>query len=64
MPGPSRFTHSKDLVPIVQVAWWAPGPLWTGAENLTPPLGLDPWTVQPVASCYTIYLYDMMSNYE
>ena len=26
----------KDLVPIVQEAGWAPGPVWTGAENLTP----------------------------
>ena len=24
----------KDLVPIVQEAGWAPGPVWTGAENL------------------------------
>jgi hypothetical protein len=30
------FTPGKDLVPIVQEAWWAPGPVWTGAENLTP----------------------------
>ena len=26
----------KDLVPIVQEAGWAPGPVWTGAENLVP----------------------------
>jgi hypothetical protein len=24
----------KDLVPIVQETGWAPGPVWTGAENL------------------------------
>ena len=24
----------KDPVPIVQDAGWAPGPVWTGAENL------------------------------
>jgi hypothetical protein len=24
----------KDPVPIVQEAGWAPGPVWTGAENL------------------------------
>ena len=24
----------KDSVPIVQEAGWAPGPVWTGAENL------------------------------
>jgi len=26
----------KDQVPIVQEAWWTPGPVWTGAENLAP----------------------------
>jgi hypothetical protein len=30
------FTLGKDLVPIVQEAEWAPGPVWTGAENLAP----------------------------
>ena len=28
------FTPGKDSVPIVQEAGWAPGPVWTGAENL------------------------------
>jgi len=48
------FTPGKDPVPIVQEAGWALGPVWTGAENLTP-LGFDPRTVQPVASRYTDY---------
>jgi hypothetical protein len=26
----------KDAVPIVQGAGWAPGPVWTGAENIAP----------------------------
>ena len=30
------FTPGKDPVPIVQEAGWAPGPVWTGAENLVP----------------------------
>jgi hypothetical protein len=30
------FTPGKDLVPTVQEAGWAPGPVWTGAENLAP----------------------------
>ena len=30
------FTPWKDAVPIVQEAGWAPGPVWTGAENLAP----------------------------
>jgi hypothetical protein len=32
----AAFTPRKDLVPIVQDAGWAPGPVWTGAENLAP----------------------------
>jgi hypothetical protein len=35
MPRP-LFTSGKDPVPIVQEAEWAPGPVWTGAENLAP----------------------------
>ena len=42
----------KDPVPIVQEAEWAPGPVWTGAENLVP-TGIRSWTLQPVASRYT-----------
>ena len=34
MPRP-LFAVGKDQVPIVQEAGWAPGPVWTGAENLT-----------------------------
>jgi hypothetical protein len=33
-PRPGRFTTGKDAVPIVLKAGWAPGPVWTGAENL------------------------------
>jgi len=33
---PAAFTPGKDLVPIVQDARWAPGPVWMGAENLAP----------------------------
>jgi hypothetical protein len=29
-------TPGKDTVSIVQEAGWAPGPAWTGAENLAP----------------------------
>jgi len=31
---PAVFTPGKDPVPIVQEAGWAPGPVWTGEENL------------------------------
>jgi hypothetical protein len=30
------FTPGKDLAAIVQKAGWAPGPVWTDAENLAP----------------------------
>ena len=30
------FTPGKDPIPIVQEAGWAPGPVWTSAENLAP----------------------------
>ena len=33
-PSSSRFTPRKDPVPIVQEVGWAPGTVWTGAENL------------------------------
>ena len=49
------FTPAKDPVPILQEAGWAPGPVWTGAENLAPPPGLDLRTIQPLASRYTDY---------
>jgi hypothetical protein len=32
----AAFTPGKDPVPIVQEAGWAPGPVWTGVENLAP----------------------------
>jgi hypothetical protein len=37
----------RDPVPIVQEAEWAPGLVWTGAENIAP--------FQPIVSCYTDY---------
>jgi hypothetical protein len=67
MPWP-LFTPGKHPVPIVQEAGWAPGPVWTGAENLAPP-GFDPRIVQPIASHYTdwatrptspVYIYDII----
>ena len=33
---PASPYPGKDPVPIVQEAGWAPGPVWTGAENLAP----------------------------
>jgi len=36
MACPDRLTPGRDQVLIVQEAGWAPGPVWTGAENLAP----------------------------
>jgi len=33
---PGRFTPGKDTVLIAHEARWAPGPVWTGVENLVP----------------------------
>jgi len=45
----------KDPVPIVQEAGWATGPVWTGAENLTPHQDSIPVGGEPVGSHYTNY---------
>ena len=34
--GPAALPPGKDPVPIVQVAGWAPGQVWTGVENPAP----------------------------
>jgi len=31
---PAALPPGKDPVPILQEHGWAPGPVWTGAENL------------------------------
>jgi hypothetical protein len=51
MPRPLS-APGKDPVPIGEEAGCAPGPVWTGAENLAPP-GFNPQTVQPAASRHT-----------
>ena len=51
-PRPGRFTPGKDPVPIVQEAGWAPGPVWTGAENFAP-TGIRSPDRQPVPCRYT-----------
>jgi len=28
------YPQGTDPLPILRDAWWAPGPLWTGAQNL------------------------------
>ena len=31
---PAASTPEKESVPILQVARWAPGPVWTGGKSL------------------------------
>jgi len=50
-PGRS-LPPGKDPVPIAQEAGWAPGLVWTVAENLAP-TRIRSRTVQAVASRYT-----------
>jgi len=50
----AALNPGKHPVPIVEEVGWAPGPVWTDAENLPPP-GFDPRNVHPVASRYTDY---------
>jgi hypothetical protein len=53
MPWP-LYPRERDPITTVQEAGWAPGPVWTGAENHDP-LGFDSRTIQPIRSHYTNY---------
>jgi len=44
----------KDPVPIVQEAGWAPGPVWTGAENLASTAIRSPDRPARIASLYRL----------
>jgi hypothetical protein len=46
--------HVPAALPPGKIRGWAPKPVWTGAENLTPP-GFYPRVVLPVESCCTHY---------
>jgi hypothetical protein len=41
-PRTGCLTPGKDPVSIVQEAGWPPGPVWMGAENLSPHRGSIP----------------------
>ena len=36
----SLYTQKREQVTTVMEAGWAPGSIWTGAENLIPPAGI------------------------
>ena len=62
-PRPSRFTPEKDPVPIVQGAGWAPGPVWTGAENLTPTVIRSPNRPARSESLYRLSYRGLLKRY-
>jgi hypothetical protein len=49
---PAALHPERALLPIVQEAGWASGPVWTGAENLPSP-EFELRTIYPVTSHYT-----------
>ena len=53
MPRP-LFTPGKDPLPLVQEAGRAPGPVWTGAENLPPTVIRSPYHPAPSQSLYRL----------
>jgi len=48
------FTPGRGPVPIIQEAGWAPGPVWTGAENLVPTGIRSPDRPAPSQSLYRL----------
>ena len=51
------FTPGKFPVPIVQEAGWAPGPFWTGAENLAPHRDSIPPTLLDANVCTAVDIH-------
>jgi hypothetical protein len=52
---PASSPWERQSVSTVQEAGWAPGPVWTGAQNIALG-GIRCRTVQPLASLYTDYV--------
>jgi len=61
-----HFTPGKDPVPILQVAGWAPGPVWTGGKSRPhrDPIPDRPARSQslyrlsyPVSVCVCVFIY-------
>jgi len=48
-------TPTWDPVPIVKEAGWAPGPVWTGEENLAPPPPNGIWSPDRPARSESLY---------
>ena len=55
------FTSGKDAVPTVQEAGWAPGPVWTAAQNLAPTGIRFPGRPKLYKSIANLYILRMVS---
>ena len=51
---PAALYSGKDPVPITQEAGWAPGPVWTSAENLAPTRIRSPYSPARSRSLYRL----------
>ena len=56
------YPRATDPVPMVQKEGRASGSDWTGMENIQPPTGFEPWTVQYTASYFTDYISLLACN--
>jgi hypothetical protein len=55
-------TPGKDTVPTLKEAGWAPGPVWTGAENLAPTGSRSPGRPARSQSLYRLSYPAHLSN--
>jgi len=51
------YPRERDQIPTVQEGEWAPGPVWTGAENLAPTGIRIPDRSARSQSLYILYIY-------
>jgi len=49
------YPLKRNPVPTTQEVRWAPGPVFTGTENLVPTSDYNLQIVQPIASSYTYF---------
>jgi hypothetical protein len=51
---PAAFPGKQTRYPLYRRLGWTQG--WSGrVQKISPPPGFDPWTIQPIVSCYTDY---------
>lgn len=59
---PATLPRDKDPFPNLQEEWRSLGLDWTDMGNLTPTLGFEPQTAQPVVIPYTDYTINFSST--